>query len=156
MDLLKATKVNISDVEFTHDLSADEGWIDMKVQFLITAANAGSDDVVFGRTIFKPGSRHEAHRHPDAGEVQYVLSGEGIVIDGDDEIPVRAGDVVYTRRGRWHGFINTSLSEDAEVIWLWAGAGSRAAAGYEARNDASTKPSPSTMQQEHEAPPGSA
>jgi hypothetical protein len=59
--------------------------------------------------------------------------GQGIVIDGDGEIPVVAGDVVHTRRGQWHGFINTSDSEDAEMIWLSAGAASRDTAGYEAR-----------------------
>ena len=86
-----------------------------------------------GRTIFTPGSGHEAHRHVNAEEIQYVVRGEGIVIDGDGEIPVAAGNVVHTQRGQWHGFINISESEDAEVIWLWAGAASREAAGYEAR-----------------------
>lgn len=134
MDILSATKVNVADVEFAAGLSEDEGWVKMQVQFLISAANAGAEEVVFGRTIFSPGSRHEAHRHENAEEVQYLVRGEGIVIDGDNEIPVRPGDVVHTRRGQWHGFINTSDTEDAEVIWLWAGAGSREAAGYEARS----------------------
>jgi quercetin dioxygenase-like cupin family protein len=129
----RATKVNIEDVAFADGLKEDEGWINMHVQFLITQMNSGAEEVVFGRTIFRPGSRHEWHRHVNAEEIQYIVAGEGIVLDGDDEIPVRVGDVVHTKKGQWHGFRNTSATEDAEVIWLWAGAGSRDAAGYEAR-----------------------
>jgi quercetin dioxygenase-like cupin family protein len=125
--------VSIAEVPLADGLSEDEGWVKMKVQFLISAANSGSQEVVFGRTVFAPGSRHEAHRHVNAEEIQYLVRGQGIVIDGDGEIPVVAGDVVHTQRGQWHGFINTSESEDAEMIWAWAGAASRDTAGYEAR-----------------------
>jgi quercetin dioxygenase-like cupin family protein len=128
-----ATKVNIYDSAFAPGLRADEGWIDMKVQFLITRENANNQKVVFGRTIFEPGSRHEYHRHENAEEVQYVVRGEGVVLDGDNEIPVKVGDVVHTHRNVWHGFRNTSETETAEVIWVWAGASSRDEAGYEAR-----------------------
>jgi hypothetical protein len=44
------------------------------------------------------------------------------------------GDVVLTHKNVWHGFRNTSKTETAELIWAWAGASSRAAAGYEARS----------------------
>lgn len=131
----RATKVNVNSVENAQGLRADEGWIDMAVQFLINEANAGAEKVVFGRTIFRPGSRHDWHRHENAEEVQYLVAGQGIVLDGDDEIDVVAGDVVFTPRGRWHGFRNTSDTDDAEIIWLWAGAGSRDEAGYEARGE---------------------
>jgi quercetin dioxygenase-like cupin family protein len=133
MDDGRATKVNIEDVEFAENLREDEGWIKMKVQFLITQANANARDVVFGRTVFSPGSRHEWHRHENAEEIQYLVSGEGTIMDGDEEISVKAGDVVHTKRNVWHGFRNTSETEDAEIIWCWAGAGSRETAGYEAR-----------------------
>lgn len=132
----RATKVNVDEVEFAQGLKEDEGWIRMKVQFLITEENAGAEEVVFGRTVFTPGSRHEWHRHENAEEVQYLISGEGTVLDGDDEIPMVAGDVIHTPKGRWHGFRNTSQTEEAVLIWLWAGAGSRATAGYEAREPA--------------------
>lgn len=130
----RATKVNVADVPAAGGLKESEGWVDMQVQFLISEANSGASEVVFGRTVFKPGSRHDWHRHEHAEEIQYVLSGEGIVLDGDDEIPVKAGDVVHTKKNQWHGFRNTSDTEDAVVIWCWAGAGSRPAAGYEARH----------------------
>ena len=62
-----------------------------------------------------------------------LVKGQGIVLDGDNEIPVQAGDVAFHRKGAWHGFRNTSKSEEAEMIWGWAGAASRAQAGYELR-----------------------
>ena len=40
------------------------------------------------------------------------------------------GDVVYSPRGVWHGFNNTS-SEDVVLVWGWMGAGSIDASGYE-------------------------
>ena len=43
---------------------------------------------------------------------------------------LRAGDVIYTPRGHWHGFDNTG-EEDVLLIWGWSGAGSLEAAGYE-------------------------
>lgn len=133
MDFGSATKVSVADVDFADGLRKDEGWVEMKVQFLISAANSNSQEVVFGRTLFAPGARHEAHRHVNAEEIQYIVRGEGIVIDGDDEIEVAAGDVTHTEKGQWHGFINTSETEEAEMIWAWAGASSRDTAGYEAR-----------------------
>lgn len=129
----RTTKVNIADIEFAEGLPKDEGWIDMKVQFLITGANASNDEIVFGRTLFEPGARHEHHRHANAEEIQYLVRGEGIVLDGDEEIPMKPGDVVLTHKNVWHGFRNTSETETAELIWAWAGASSRDAAGYEAR-----------------------
>lgn len=132
------TKVNISDVEFEHGLRRDEGWIDMKVQFLINADNSGNEEIVFGRTLFEPGARHEYHRHAHAEEIQYLVRGEGVVLDGDVEIPMKPGDVVLTHKNVWHGFRNTSDTETAELIWAWAGAASRAAAGYEAREPSET------------------
>jgi quercetin dioxygenase-like cupin family protein len=134
MESKETTKVNVSDVAFAEGLSPDEGWIEMKVQFLIGAENAGNDEIVFGRTLFEPGASHEHHRHANAEEIQYLVRGEGVVLDGDREIPMKPGDVVLTHKNVWHGFRNTSKTETAELIWAWAGASSRAAAGYEARS----------------------
>jgi oxalate decarboxylase/phosphoglucose isomerase-like protein (cupin superfamily) len=42
---------------------------------------------------------------------------------------VAGRDVIYTPRGNWHGFDNTS-DEDVLLFWGWSGAGSLEAAGY--------------------------
>lgn len=124
--------VDVHDFAAEPDLDPAEGWINMQVQFLIQAANAGASELVVGRTVFPPGaSSHERHRHHSADEFVYVVRGQGVVLNGDDEIPVRAGHMAFHPKGIWHGFRNTSDTEEAEVIWAWGGAASRDEAGYE-------------------------
>ncbi len=123
-------RTRLGDVPFVRGLSADEGWVDMKVKFLIDQDSAGSEDLLIGWTVLPPGARHERHRHPNADEFFIVLSGRGMIYTDEGEAPAAEGDVVYTPRGHWHGFNNTSGS-DAVLVWGWGGAGSLEAAGYE-------------------------
>lgn len=127
---MKPYRTTVREVPVAGGLSADEGWIDMRVQFLIDAATAGSDQLVVGRTVIPPGGRHDRHRHPNADEFLVVLRGRGRIYTDAGEKPAGEGDVVFTPRGHWHGFDNTG-DEDALLLWGWSGAGSLAAAGYE-------------------------
>ena len=101
----------------------------MQVQFLIDKKSAGADHVV-GWTVLKPGARHERHRHHNCDEFFIVLKGHGHIYSDDGEEPSGEGDVVYSPRGCWHGFNNTS-NEDVVLVWGWMGAGSIEASGYE-------------------------
>lgn len=123
-------RTRIDDVPLEQNLRAEEGWIDMQVQFLIDARSAGADELVVGRTVLPPGARHERHLHPNCDEFLVVLRGRGEIYTNSGRAPSSAGDVIFTPRGNWHGFDNTS---DAEVLlfWGWSGAGSLEAAGYE-------------------------
>jgi quercetin dioxygenase-like cupin family protein len=123
-------RTRIDEVPLEQNLREDEGWIDMQVQFLIDARAAGSDQLVVGRTVLRPGARHERHRHPNCDEYLVVMSGSGAVHTNTGMEPSRAGDVIWTPRGNWHGFDNTG-DEDVLLIWGWSGAGSLEAAGYE-------------------------
>ena len=58
------------------------------------------------------------------------MKGHGVMYTDDGEQPSGEGDVVFTPRGHWHGFKNTS-NEDVVLVWGWSGAGSLEAAGYE-------------------------
>ena len=58
------------------------------------------------------------------------MSGRGEIYTDEGTEPSRAGDVIFTPAGHWHGFNNTS-DEDVLLIWGWEGAGSLEAAGYE-------------------------
>ncbi len=128
-------RVRLDQVDPVAGLGPEDGWVGMTVQFLVDRAGAGSQHMVFGRARFAPGgSEHQWHRHPGAEEFALIVRGEGIVLDGDDEIPVTAGDVVFHPKGAWHGFRNTSATEEAEMIWGWGGAASKAEAGYELRH----------------------
>jgi len=111
-------------------LSEEEGWVRMLVQFLVSQQDGGASKVVFGRTVMPPGARHDVHRHGHADEVVYVQEGRGVVRNGDEEIPVEQGHVIFSPEGEWHGFWNNS-SEPTTLIWVWGGAGSMEAAGYE-------------------------
>lgn len=123
---------NIEDVELVPGLGPEEGWYDMKVQFAIDKAKAGSNLIVFGRAKFPPGAKHEWHRHPNAEEFQYIVEGEGFSLNGDEVIPVKAGDLLFTPKGEWHGYRNTTDTETV-MLWGWCGAGDKATAGYEVR-----------------------
>jgi quercetin dioxygenase-like cupin family protein len=127
---MRPYRTTIHDVPLEQGLREDEGWIDMQVQFLIHRDATGSDELVVGRTVLPPGARHERHRHPNCDEFLVVMSGSGEVYTDDGEEPSKAGDVIFTPAGHWHGFNNTS-SEDVLLIWGWRGAGSLESAGYE-------------------------
>ena len=123
-------RTRIEDVPLEPNLREEEGWIDMQVQFLIDERTAESKSLVVGRTVLPPGARHERHRHPNCDEFLVVMSGRGEIYTNTGREPSQAGDVIFTPRGNWHGFDNTS-DEDVLLIWGWSGAGSLDAAGYE-------------------------
>jgi mannose-6-phosphate isomerase-like protein (cupin superfamily) len=85
---------------------------------------------VVGWTVLKPGASHECHRHLNCDEFFIVLKGKGHIITDKGLEPSGDGDVVYSPRGCWHGFNNTS-DEDVVLVWGWMGAGSIEDSGYE-------------------------
>ena len=122
-------RTNLRDVPKVEGLKRDDGWVDMQVQFLIDKKSAGADHVV-GWTVLKPGARHENHRHHNCDEFFIVLKGHGHIYTDHGDKPSGEGDVVYSPRGCWHGFNNTS-NEDVVLVWGWMGAGSIEDSGYE-------------------------
>jgi quercetin dioxygenase-like cupin family protein len=127
-------RINRNDVPVESGLRRDEGWVDMQVQFLVDQARAGSKDLLLGWTVLPPGARHDRHRHPNADEFFIVLTGNGMVYTDEKDQPAGEGDVLFTRRGHWHGFNNTG-DVDVTLVWGWSGAGSLEAAGYELPNE---------------------
>ena len=74
-----------------------------------------------------------APREPSPSQLRRVLhraQGQGPHLHRQGEEPSGEGDVVYSPRGCWHGFNNTS-NEDVVLVWGWMGAGSIEASGYE-------------------------
>jgi quercetin dioxygenase-like cupin family protein len=112
----------------------ERGWVDMDVRWLVTRDSVGADRTVFGVTIFPPGSRHEIHRHPNAEEVEFLISGHGIAYVGDDAIELGPGEAVFVPRDAYHGFENTS-AEEVTMAWLYSGAASLAEAGFVTRSE---------------------
>jgi len=54
----------------------------------------------------EPGGYTPKHHHPYEHEV-FVLDGEGVVIEGEVEHPLRSGDVVYVQPNEVHQFRNS-------------------------------------------------
>lgn len=131
---MKPYRTNLRDVPLVEGLSPREGWINMQVQFLIDKKTANSDHLVLGWTVLPPGARHERHRHFHADEFLLVIKGNGEIYTDEGNEPSGAGDVVFTRRGHWHGFNNTS-DEEVVLVWGWSGAGSLETAGYEVSSE---------------------
>ena len=73
----------------------ERGWVDMDVRWLITKDSVGATKTVFGVTLFPPGARHELHRHPNAEEVEYLVSGSGIAYVGDDAVELGPDEAVF-------------------------------------------------------------
>ncbi|GAB3491336.1 cupin domain-containing protein [Amycolatopsis cihanbeyliensis] len=107
-----------------------DGITDMDVRWLITAATAGSAELVVATSTFAPSGRHERHRHPRAAEFYLVVDGSGTHLDQEGEIHLDTGDLVYIPAGRWHGY-RTDPGVRTRAIYGYLGAGSLDAAGYE-------------------------
>jgi quercetin dioxygenase-like cupin family protein len=81
-------------------LRSEDGWVDMDVRWLLTRETVGAEHSVFGITVFPPGSKHDIHRHPNAEEFEYLVSGHGIARVGDADVELGPGEVVFVPRGR--------------------------------------------------------
>lgn len=123
-------RTTLDSVPLVPGLSRNDGWVDMKVQFLLDKHNIGSDDFLLGWTVLPPGAKHDRHRHHEADEFFIVLHGSGTIYTNDGEEPSSKGDVIFTPRGDWHGFHNTGEG-DVVLVWGWSGAGTLEDTGYE-------------------------
>jgi quercetin dioxygenase-like cupin family protein len=110
----------------------ERGWVEMDVRWLVTKDSVGADSTVFGVTIFPPGAKHDIHRHPNAEEVEYLVSGRGIAYVGDDAIELGPREAVFVPRNEYHGFENTSGGE-VVMAWCYSGAASLDDAGFVTR-----------------------
>jgi quercetin dioxygenase-like cupin family protein len=122
-------KLPIDEVAVDQTLTAQTGWSDMAVQWIVTRDTVGATEHVLGLTVFAPGSRHHHHRHPNAEEAQYLIKGSGIARVGDVDIEQGAGDTVFVPRNEWHGFWNNT-DEETVMLWTYGGAASLEEAGY--------------------------
>lgn len=126
-------KVSVRETESSPGIP-ERGWVDMDVRWLVTKDSVGSAATVFGITYFPPGAKHDIHRHPNAEEVEYLISGSGIAYVGDDAVELGPGEAVYVPANEYHGFENTSQSE-VVMAWHYAGAASLDDAGFITRDE---------------------
>jgi quercetin dioxygenase-like cupin family protein len=123
-------KTSLRSVPVDRENGSDTGWVNMDVQFLVTKDQLGSRHSVFGYSVMPPGSRHESHRHPNAEETIFIISGSGVYRIGDDWVAMHPGDVALVAPDVTHGFWNTSDTETVVMAWTYSGAASLEDAGY--------------------------
>jgi quercetin dioxygenase-like cupin family protein len=68
--------------------------------------NDGAPTFAMRQFDVDPGGHTPRHSHPYEHEI-YVLEGDGVVIEGDQQRPLQAGDVVYVAPDEIHQFRNT-------------------------------------------------
>ena len=125
-------KVKADEVKSDGTLKEERGWHKMDVRWLVTNRNMDSKDTVVGRTIMPPGvkSKHAIHRHPNAEEWEYIVSGVALKHVGGESFTLLAGELAFIPRNVYHGLENASDTEPLVTLWGYCGASSLDEAGY--------------------------
>ena len=66
-----------------------------------------SERVLVGLNAFEPGQEHKLHAHTGMDKVYQVLTGRGVFLLEDREIPMEAGVMLVAPEGVAHGIRNT-------------------------------------------------
>ncbi|MEX0978346.1 MAG: cupin domain-containing protein [Pirellulales bacterium] len=82
-----------------------EGSSGCQVRWLVDASQ-GAPNFSMRQFEVSPGGYTPRHSHPYEHEV-FVLSGQGVVLEGDVEHPLKAGDFVLVTPNEVHQFRNT-------------------------------------------------
>ncbi len=59
------------------------------------------------RLTIEPGGSIGSHTHDGEDEIYLVLSGNGVIEEQGEWVPIRAGDAILTGKGGSHGVENT-------------------------------------------------
>jgi len=90
-----------------------EGSKGCAVQWLVGRED-GAPNFAMRQFTVEPGGHTPKHSHPYEHEV-FVLEGDGVVLEGDREHPLTAGDAIYVSPDDVHQFRNTG---DAPMRFL--------------------------------------
>jgi len=77
-----------------------------------------SEHIVAGLTVFEPGESSAWHNHAGSEEVDIIIRGSGIVVDGDELVPFKEGDWMFIPTGVFHQHRNTG-NEPLWLVWLY-------------------------------------
>ncbi|MBM7583230.1 mannose-6-phosphate isomerase-like protein (cupin superfamily) [Caldicoprobacter guelmensis] len=83
--------------------------------FLIDPEESPSRRLKMGYTIIYPTGTTTGHSHNEE-EVYYVISGEGVMVVGEDEFPIKAGDALYVPPREFH---TTYQKGNMPLVVLW-------------------------------------
>ncbi len=66
-----------------------------------------SPRLLVGLNALEPGQEHKLHSHAGMDKVYHVLSGRGLFLLADRELPMRSGEMLVAPEGVPHGIRNT-------------------------------------------------
>jgi mannose-6-phosphate isomerase-like protein (cupin superfamily) len=66
--------------------------------------------MLVGLNAFEPGQQHALHAHHGMDKMYSVVSGSGVFLLADRELPMRAGDLLIAPDGVPHGVRNTGTT----------------------------------------------
>lgn len=90
--------------------------------YLASTGLWGTEAVKGEMIIYPPGAVGAAHHHEGAEHFQYVLSGSGTAILGDERVQLMAGDLLYNLENEIHSFENLTEADMAFVEFFVPGA----------------------------------
>ena len=82
-----------------------EGADGCQVRWLVNQED-GAPNFAMRQFDVQPGGHTPRHHHPYEHEI-FVLEGSGVVVEGEQERPLKAGDFVYVAPDEVHQFRNT-------------------------------------------------
>lgn len=113
---------NIYPSEITTNSSFEKG---INIDYGINEAMCGSKSLIMGHTTIPAGSRNQRHYHTNCETGWFVLKGRLLILIGDGEAyreeEIGPGCFSFNAAYDIHGFANLSETEDAEVVFSYAG-----------------------------------
>jgi len=85
--------------------------------FLVDPENSPSQTLKMGYTTVYPEGRTTGHSHNDLEEVYFVICGQGKMVIGEEEFPIREGDAFYVPPGPYHVTYNTGILP-LRILWV--------------------------------------
>ncbi|MFQ5895334.1 MAG: cupin domain-containing protein [Nitrospinota bacterium] len=120
--------VNVRDIP-NASLDKAEGWR-MNIKWLLNRHTVGCESACLFHATFRPGAAHEKHKHTNADEVVFVVSGKGAHGQGEEEWEVGPGDAYFVPRGMVHWGRATDPADPFVVVGAYIGVGSLEESGY--------------------------
>jgi len=103
------------------------------IGFGINDKTVENPKLTMGHTIVPPAGRNQAHFHANAAAGLYLNKGQLRLYLGPqesrEEMIMDAGDFLYLEPGEIHGLVNTSDTDNAEIIFTYSGVASKDIAG---------------------------
>ena len=77
----------------------------------LTKEESGDKGRLFGRMVLPAGASIGMHQHEGEYEIYYVISGSGVVDDGETQYPIGPGDMYLCEDGAKHMLQNDGTEE---------------------------------------------